>query len=49
MLTNAEQTELADLILKWNATDILPEQQARLDELEQKALDENNKGDKKSK
>lgn len=36
MLTNAEQTEIADLILKWNATDILPEQETRLAELERK-------------
>lgn len=35
-LTPAEQAELADLINKWNATDILPEQQKRLDELEKK-------------
>lgn len=35
-LTLIEQAELADLTLKWNATDILPEQRIRLSELEKK-------------
>lgn len=36
MLTEPEKSELADLTLKWNATDILPEQRVRLAELEKK-------------
>lgn len=36
ILTRTEQAELADLTLKWNATDILPEQRVRLEELENK-------------
>lgn len=35
-LTSDEEAELADLVIKWEATDILPEQQIRLDELEKK-------------
>ncbi len=35
-LNTIEQTELADLTLKWDASDILPEQLLRLEELEKK-------------
>lgn len=36
MITDAEQSELAALILKWNATDYTPEQRMRLELLEAK-------------